>query len=36
MSGRVRPWQKAKELLDRLEEDLPDEELATIKRYVER
>ena len=36
MSGRARPWQKAKELLDGLEGDLPDEELATIKRYVER
>ena len=36
MSGRARPWHKAKELLDRLEGDLPDEELAAIKRYVER
>ena len=36
MSGRTRPWQKAKELLDGLEGDLPDEELAAIKRYVER
>ena len=36
MSGRARPWQKAMELLDRLEGDLPDEELAAIKRYVER
>ena len=36
MSGRARPWQKAKELLDGLEGDLPDEELADIKRYVER
>ena len=34
--GRARPWQKAKELLDGLEGDLPDEELTTIKRYVER
>ena len=36
MSGRARPWQKAKELLDGLEGDLPDEKLTTIKRYVER
>ena len=36
MSGRARRWQKAKKLLDGLEEDLPDEELAAIKRYVER
>ena len=36
ISGRARPWQKANELLDRLEGDLPDEELAAIKRYVER
>ena len=35
-SGRARPWQKAKELLDGLEGDLPDEELTVIKRYVER
>ena len=34
--GRARPWQKAKELLDGLGGDLPDEELAAIKRYVER
>ena len=36
MSGRARPWQKAKERFDRLEGDLPDEELAAIKQYVER
>ena len=36
MSSRARPWQKAKDLLGRLEGDLPDEELAAIKRYVER
>ena len=36
MSGRAKPWQKAKDLLDGLKEDLPDEELAAIKRYVER
>ena len=36
MSGRARPWQKAKKHIDRLERNLPDEELAAIKRYVER
>ena len=36
MSDRARPWQKAKKLLDGLEGDLPDENLAVIKRYVER
>ena len=36
MSSRARPWQKAKELLDRLKADVPDEELAAIKRFVER
>ena len=36
MFGRARRWQKATKLLDGLEEDLPDEELAAIKRYVER
>ena len=36
MSGRVRSWQKAKERLDGLEGDIPDEDLAAIKRYVER
>ena len=36
MSGRARPWQKAKELLDGLEGELPDNELAVIKRYVKR
>ena len=36
MSSRARPWQKAKELIDGLKGDLPDEELAAIKRYVER
>ena len=35
-SGRARPWQKTKELFDGLEGGLPDEELAAIKRYVER
>ena len=36
MSGKARPWQKTREFLDGLKGDLPDEELATIKRYVER
>ena len=36
MSGKARPWQKAKEFLHGLEGDLPAEELAAIKRYVER
>ena len=36
MSGRARPWQKTRKLLDGLKEDPPDEELAVIKRYVER
>ena len=36
MSGRARPWQKARELLDGLGGDLPDEKLAAIKRYVDR
>ena len=36
MSGRARPWQKTKQFLDGLEGDLPDKELAAIKRYMER
>ena len=36
MSGRARPWQKTREFLDGLKGDLPDEELAAIKRYVEK
>ena len=36
ISGRARLWQKTREFLDGLEGDLPDEELAAIKRYVER
>ena len=36
MSGRARPWQKSREFLDERKGDLPDEELAAIKRYVER
>ena len=35
MSGKARPWQKTMEFLDGLKGDLPDEELAAIKRYVE-
>ena len=34
--ARARPWQKARKFLDGLKGDLPDEELAAIKRYVER
>ena len=36
MSARARPWQKTKKFLDGLEGDFLDEELAAIKRYVER
>ena len=36
MSGRVRPWQKTRELLGGLKGDLLDEELAAITRYMER
>ena len=36
MSGKARHWQKTREFLGGLKGDLPDEELATIKRYVER
>ena len=36
MSGKARPWQKPMEFLDGLKGDLSDEELAAIKRYVER
>ena len=36
MSGRTRPWQKTRKFLDGLKGNLPDEELAAIKRYVER
>ena len=36
MPARARPWQKAGEFLDGLKGDLPDDELAAIKRYVER
>ena len=36
MSGKARPCQKSMEFLDGLKGDLPDEELAAIKWYVER
>ena len=36
MAARTRPWQKTIEFVDGLQEKLPDEELAVIKRYVER
>ena len=36
MPARARPWQKTMEFLDGLKGDLPDVELAAIKRYVER
>ena len=36
ISGRARPWQKTRGFLDGLEWDLPDEEFAGTKRYVER
>ena len=36
ISGRARPWQKTRGFFYGLEWDLPDEELAGIKRYVER
>ena len=36
MSGKARPWQKTRKFLDGLKGDLPDEELAAIKRYVQR
>ena len=36
MPGRTRPWQKSRELLNRLEGDLPDEELAMLRQYVEK
>ena len=36
MPARARPWQKTMEFVDGLRGDLPDEELAAIKRYVER
>ena len=34
MSGRARPWQTTRKLLDGLKGNLPDEELAAIKRYT--
>ena len=36
MPARARPWQKTMQFVDGLKGDLPDEELAAIKRYVER
>ena len=36
MPARARPWQKTMGFVDGLKGDLPDEELAAIKRYVER
>ena len=36
MSGKARPWQKTIKFVDGLKADLPDEQLAAIKRYVER
>ena len=36
MPARTRPWQKTMEFVDGLKRKLPDEELAVIKRYVER
>ena len=36
MSGKARPWQKTMETVDGVKGDLPDEELAAIKRYVKR
>ena len=36
MSGKARPWKKTKKFLGGLKGDLPDEELAEIKRHVER
>ena len=36
MPAKTRPWQKTMEFIDGLKEKLPDEELAAIKRYVEK
>ena len=36
MPADTRPWQKTMEFVDGLKGKLPDEELAAIKRYVER
>ena len=36
MAAMTRPWQKTMEFVDGLKRKLPDEELAVIKRYVER
>ena len=36
MPARIRPWQKTIEFVDGLKGELPDEEFAVIKRYVEK
>ena len=36
MPAETRPWQKTMDFVDGLKEKLPDEELAVIKRYVEK
>ena len=36
MHGKTRPWQKTVDFIDGLKGKLPDEELAVIKRYVEK
>ena len=36
MPAETRPWQKTVDFIDGLKEKLPDEELAVIKRYVEK
>ena len=36
MPAKIRPWQKTIELVDGLKWKLPDDELAVIKRYVEK
>ena len=36
ISARTRPWQKTIEFVDGLKGKIPDEELAVIKRYVEK
>ena len=36
MPAKTRPWQKTMDFVDGLKRKLPDEELAVIKRYVEK
>ena len=36
MPAETRPWQKTMDFVDELKEKLPDEELAVMKRYVEK